>query len=46
MLVIAGGIGTLTLGPVSGLQNFGIGIMQLTSLQPLLMGVLLELFAL
>lgn len=42
VLVIAGGIGTLTLEPVSGITKLlGIGVMQLTSLQPLIMGVLL-----
>ncbi|WP_412989225.1 PTS transporter subunit IIC [Pediococcus siamensis] len=42
VLVIAGGIGTLTLGPVSGITKLlGIGVMQLTNLQPIVMGVLL-----
>lgn len=42
VLVIAGGIGSLTLHPVSKItQILGIGIMQLTNLQPLIMGVLL-----
>lgn len=42
VLVIAGGIGSLTLSPVSKItQILGIGIIQLTSLQPIIMGILL-----
>lgn len=42
VLVIAGGIGTLALGPVSEITKLiGLGVMQLTTLQPIIMGVLL-----
>lgn len=42
VLVVAGGIGTLTLGPVSKMTELlGLGIMQLTNLQQIVMGILL-----
>lgn len=42
VLVIAGGIGVLTLAPVGQLtQLIGVGVEQLTQLQPIVMGVLI-----